>query len=112
MQTPDALFYKLNLIMGETSSSNKLILNILETRSSELSVTMSQQFWDDRVSETIQFTDDDNYDIDNIAYSELPTKPHIQPRCTLRQQMVGYAISNTPVDANEEYVLWNVQFPL
>lgn len=104
MQTPDALFYKLNSIMGETSSSNKLILNILETRSSELSVTMSQRFWDNRISEPIQFVDDDNYDTDNITYSELPMKPHIQPRCTLRQQMVGYAISNTPIDDNEEYV--------
>lgn len=104
MQTPDALFYKLNSIMGETSSSNKLILNMLTTRTSDLSVAMGQMFWDNRQYEPIQFNDGDNYDGDEITYSDLPTKPHIPPQSTLRQQMVGYAIINTPIDNDVEYV--------
>lgn len=102
MQTPDALFYKLNSIMGETSSANKLILNILETRTSDLSVAMSQRFWDERASEPIQFSDDNIYDTHNITYLELPMKPYISAQCTLRQQMIGYSITSTPIDDVEE----------
>lgn len=108
MQSPDALFYKLNSILGETSSSNKMILNMLETRQSQLSITMHDPFWETHSYEPIEFDENDNYDACELECAEFPMKPHIQPDCTLRQQMVGYAITNSPIDDDVEYVLRNL----
>lgn len=102
MQTPDALFYKLNSIMGETSSSNKMILNMLDTKHSQLSITMHDPFWESHTYEPIEFDENDNYDDGNeIDCCEYPMKPFIHPKCTLRQQMIGYSITNTPIDDDE-----------
>lgn len=104
IQMPDALYFKLNSIMGETSSSNKLLLNILETKSSDLRLTMDDQFWDSKDYEPIQFNADDNYDLSE-PHTELPLKISSNSKLTLRQQLSGYTISNTPLDdEDDEYV--------
>lgn len=99
---PDCLNFQLNSIMGETSSSNKLLLNLLQTKRSDLQLTMDDKFWDGEVSESIQFQDFDDYETFDTGYVELPMKLRAESRLTLRQQMKGYAISNTPMDDDEE----------
>lgn len=102
IQMPDCLYFQLNSIMGETSSSNKLLLNLLQTKFSDLRLTMNDKFWDSKSYEPITFAADDNYDTNDIEYTELPVKLKTDPRLTLRQQMTGYTISNTPLDDDEE----------
>lgn len=102
IQMPDSLYFKLNSIMGETSSSNKLLLNLLHTKFSDLKLTMDDQFWDSKTYDTVTFNADDNYDTSDTEYTELPIKLKIDTRHTLRQQMKGYTISNTPMDDDEE----------
>lgn len=104
IQMPDSLYFKLNSIMGETSSSNKLLLNLLQTKCSDLKLTMDDQFWDNRIHEPIKFVDDDdnNFDTNDTEYTELPIKLETDIRHTLRQQMKGYSISNTPMDDDDE----------
>lgn len=96
VQMPDSLQFKLNSIMGETSSSNKLLLDLLQTKFSDLKLTMDDKFWDNKTYEPISFDDNDNYDDSDINYTELPVKLKIDNRHTLRQEMKGYVISNTP----------------
>lgn len=96
IQLPDSLQYKLNSIMGETSSSNKLLLDLLQTKFSDLKLTMDDRFWDNNTYEPINFDENDNYNENDIEYTELPTKLKIEPRHTLRQEMKGYVIANTP----------------
>lgn len=102
IQMPDSLGFQLNSIMGETSSSNKLLLNLLQTKFSDLKLTMDDQFWDNKTYEQITFSADDNYDINDSEYIELPIKLKIDKQHTLRQQMKGYVISNTPMDDDED----------
>lgn len=102
IQMPDCLYFQLNSIMGETSSSNKLLLNILQTKFSDLSLTMDDKFWDNKSYEPITFNADDNYETNDTEYTELPIKLKTDTRLTLRQQMKGYTISNTPMDDDEE----------
>lgn len=104
IQMPDSLYFQLNSIMGENSSSNKLLVNLLQTKFSDLKLTMNDQFWDDRQYEPIAFNDDDSYDTNDTEYIELPIKLKADTRHTLRQQMKGYTISNTPIDDDEEWV--------
>lgn len=99
---PDSLYFKLNSIMGETSSSNKLLLNLLQTKCSDLKLTMDDQFWDAKTYEPITFNSDENYDTNDTEYTELPIKLKTDTRHTLRQQMKGYTISNTPMDDDDE----------
>lgn len=102
IQMPDSLYFQLNSIMGENSSSNKLLVNLLQTKFSDLKLTMNDQFWDDRTYEPITFSDGDNYDTNDTEYIELPIKLNADSRHTLRQQMKGYTISNTPIDDDDE----------
>lgn len=102
IQMPDSLYFQLNSIMGETSSSNKLLLNLLQTKFSDLKLTMDDQFWDNRIYEPITFDANNNYDTNDTEYTELPIKLKTDVRHTLRQQMKGYTISNTPMDDDEE----------
>lgn len=100
IQMPDSLYFQLNSIMGENSSSNKLLVNLLQTKFSDLKLSMDDKFWDDRIYEPITFSDE--YDANDTEYIELPIKLEADPRLTLRQQMKGYTISNTPIDDDEE----------
>lgn len=84
--------------MGETSSSNKLLLNLLQTKFSDLKLTMDDKFWDSKAYEPIEFNANDDYDSDDIEYVKLPVNWNTSPRLTLRQQMRGYTIANTPMD--------------
>lgn len=102
IQMPDSLYFKLNSIMGETSSSNKLLLNLLQTKHSDLKLTMDDRFWDGNTYEEVTFSNDDNYDTNDTEYTELPIKLKTDARHTLRQQMKGYTISNTPMDDDDE----------
>lgn len=102
IQTPDCLYFQLNSIMGETSSSNKLLLNLLETKLSDLKLTMDDKFWDNKSYEAINFNADDSYDTNDTEYTELSIRLKTDARFTLRQQMKGYTISNTPMDDDEE----------
>lgn len=100
IQMPDSLQYKLNSIMGETSSSNKLLLDLLQTKCSDLKLTMDDQFWDNKTYEPINFSANDEYETEE--YTELPVKLKIEKKHTLRQQLKGYVIANTPWDDDEE----------
>lgn len=102
IQMPDSLQYKLNSIMGETSSSNKLLLDLLHTKFSDLKLTMDDQFWDNKTYEPINFDANDNYDESDLDYTELPVKLKIDKRHTLRMQMKGYVITNTPWQDDED----------
>lgn len=100
-QLPDSLYFRLNSIMGETSSANKLLLNNLETKQSDLKLTMNDQFWDESEAEQIELAENDDYDLD-MPFMDLPIKIHFHPECTLRQQLLGYKISNTPIEDDED----------
>lgn len=99
---PDPLFSKLNSIMGDVSSSNRLLLNIVQTKTSDLQLTMDDKFWDNTAYEPIIFNEDDDYDDEGeVQYTELPLQFDTNPALSLRQQMSGYVISNTPMDDEE-----------
>lgn len=102
IQMPDCLNFQLNSIMGETSSSNKLLLNLLQTKLSDLKLTMTDKFWDGKICEPIALKPDDDYQTNDEDYVPLPIQLKTDPRFTLRQQMKGYTISNTPMDDEEE----------
>lgn len=81
-----------------------MILNMLETKRSQLSITMHEPFWQTHTYEQIVFDENDNYDKSETDCSDFQIRPHIEPKCTLRQQMSGYAVTNTPIDDDVEYV--------
>lgn len=100
IQMPDSLYFQLNLIMGETSSSSKLLLNLLQTKNSDLKMMMTEKFWDSSIYEPIVFKPQPF--ADDTEFTELNVKLKVDPRLTLRQQMKGYLISNTPMDDEDE----------
>lgn len=94
---PDPLFSKLNSIMGDVSSSNRLLLNILQTDTSSLKLTLDDKFWDGSKREEPEVKEEFNED----DISELPCLD-INSRQKLRQQLSGYMVTNTPIDDDDE----------
>lgn len=99
---PDCLLFQLNSIMGETSSSNKLLSNLLQTKVSDLKMTLDDKFWDSKSHEPIEFSD--HYEVHESDYIHINAeiKWNAFSQLTLRQQLKGYIISNTPMDNDEK----------
>lgn len=98
---PDPLFSKLNSIMGDVSSSNRLLLNILHTEMSNLKLTLSDPFWDDTDCEPNEYSEKNEYECDEKDLVRLTNKFNMSFRQRLRQQLSGYLITNTPIDDDE-----------
>lgn len=98
---PDPLFSKLNSIMGDVSSANRLLLNVLQTKQSDLKLTMDECFWDNTQKEPNEYNDTNEYEWTNEQYIELPMIFNVQQKHRLRQQLSGYSITNTPIDDDE-----------
>lgn len=99
---PDPLFSKLNSIMGDVSSSNRLLLNILETNDSDLKLTLDDKFWDDADGEAVEYRDDNIYECDEESTFEMPVPLNVTSQHRIRQQLSGYMVVNTPIDDDEE----------
>lgn len=98
---PDPLFSKLNTIMGDVSSSNRLLMNILQTRTSDMRLIQNYQFWDDAVCEPNVYSETNEYDWGDAEFITLPIALDINDSNNLRQQLAGYLITNTPIDDDE-----------
>lgn len=98
---PDPLFSKLNSIMGDVSSANRLLLNVLQTNESDLKLTLNATFWDGADSEPNEYCESNEYGCTDEQYVDLPLGVNIQPTHKLRQQLSGYLITNTPIDDDE-----------
>lgn len=98
---PDPLFSKLNSIMGDVSSANRLLLNVLQTKESNLKLTMDDRFWDGTKCEPNEYTEPNEYDWPSEQYIGLPISLNVHQKHHLRQQLSGYLITNTPIDDDE-----------
>lgn len=99
---PDPLFSKLNSIMGDVSSSNRLLLNILPTETSSLKLTLEQKHWDPADHPEVHFKDELEYEIPEEDLMDKPADWSITVRHQLRQHVRGYTVTNTPIDDDEE----------
>lgn len=99
---PDPLFSKLNSIMGDVSSSNRLLLNILPTDTSSLKLTLEKKYWDASKHPEIAFKDENLYDIPENELIDKPIDWNISTRNQMRQHLCGYTVTNTPIDDEEE----------
>lgn len=98
---PDSLFSKLNTIMGDVSSSNRLLFNILQTRASDMRLIQNNQFWDSTDCAPNIYSETNEYDWTDDEYKTLPVALDIKDNNNLRQQLAGYLITNTPIDDDE-----------
>lgn len=98
---PDPLFSKLNAIMGDVSSSNRLLLNVLQTKESDLKLVLNDKFWDARDCPVNEYSETNEYDWIDDEFVGLKSKLKVLPKHRLRQQMSGYLITNTPMDDDE-----------
>lgn len=69
---PDPLFSKLNTIMGDVSSSNRLLMNILQTKTSDMRLIQNYQFWDEAECEPNVYSETNEYDWDDAEITTLP----------------------------------------
>lgn len=99
---PDPLFSKLNSIMGDVSSSNRLLLNILQTDTSSLKLTLDDRYWDASKCEPIEPADNFNQIYEESDMIDMPINLAIKSNQKIRQQLTGYAVTNTPIDDDEE----------
>lgn len=99
---PDPLFSKLNSIMGDVTSSNRLLLSILRTSNSSMKLTLDNHFWDSTECEPIEYKEDNTYESTDADLLEQSIQLNIPPKYKIRQQLSGYLITNTPIDDDEE----------
>lgn len=99
---PDPLFSKLNSIMGDVSSSNRLLLNILRTGQSSMKLTLDNHFWDPSECEPIEYKEDNLYEYTDADLLDQSIQLNIPSKYKIRQQLSGYLITNTPIDDDEE----------
>lgn len=96
---PDPVFSKLGRFISEPGDPNKLHLINLPTKLSLFDLEMDEKFFDREEYEHIEFADDDDYDeIMEGGYRELPFGFNLDPQLTIRQNLHGYKIKNTPFD--------------
>lgn len=98
-QMPDALTFRLNLILSESSKADKLLLNILETKVSDVKLT-SSPFWENEESEPFDMIDD----VYDGPFTALPLTFNSNPRLSLRQQLSGLKLLEKPILDEDEYV--------
>lgn len=98
---PDPLFSKLNTIMGDVSSSNRLLINILQTRTSDMRLIQDHDFWDETDCAPNEYSETNEYDWTDAEFTTLPVPLDIKDNNNLRQQLAGYLITNTPIDDDE-----------
>lgn len=98
---PDPLFSKLNTIMGDVSSSNRLLMNILQTRTSDMRLIQNNNFWDSTECAPNVYSETNEYDWTDAECTTLPVALDIGDNNYLRQQLAGYLITNTPIDDDE-----------
>lgn len=98
---PDPLFSKLNTIMGDVSSSNRLLMNILQTRTSDMRLIQDHKYWDSAECAPNVYSETNEYDWTDAEITTLPVALDIKDKNALRQQLAGYLITNTPIDDDE-----------
>lgn len=84
--------------MGDVSSANRLLLNVLQTKESDLKLTMDECFWDNTENQSNEYNELNEYDWNKDDFIELPMNLNVQHKHRLRQQLSGYSITNTPND--------------
>lgn len=99
---PDPLFSKLNSIMGDVTSSNRLLLSILRTSNSSMKLTLDNHYWDSSECEPIEYKEDNTYECTDADLLEQSIQLNIPSKYKIRQQLSGYLITNTPIDDDEE----------
>lgn len=87
---PEPLFSKLNSIMGDVSSSNRLLLSILQTNLSDLKLSLDGKFWDDTPCEPIDLNKEFDFTFEEENCIEFPAVLPDMSKLTLRQQQSGY----------------------
>lgn len=88
----DPFFVKLNTTVGNVSSSDRLMQNILPTKDFELLLKMDYPFMDKADVEPVQYLDE--YQYENSV--TLPVKLDDLSKHKFREQLTGYKIQNTP----------------
>lgn len=92
----DSLFSRWNDIPGDVNSTNKLFNNLLRTQRSDLKLNSSSNFFDASVNEPIEYNEDYIYDVSDADCLEIDLD--IDPKLTLRLNLLGYQISNSISD--------------
>lgn len=99
---PDPLFSKLNTIMGDVSSSNRLLMNILPSQTSDMSLILDQKFFRDTDDiEPNEYTETNEYDWSDDKFVKVHVPVHVRDKNLLRESLSGYLITNTPIDDDE-----------
>lgn len=95
----DPVFAKLNSVVGNLYSTNRLLYSILPTDNSQLRLRSDYLAWDFTAAEEITEFDEDIYrELPiNALMEEIDLKNHV-----LRPRNGGYKILNTPADDDDE----------
>lgn len=100
-QMPDALIFKLNSILSESSKGDKMLLTILETKVSDVKLT-SNPFWENDEIEPFDMVDD----VYDGPFTALPLTINSDPNLSLRQQLSSFKLLETPISDEDEYVFF------
>lgn len=92
----DPIFAKLNSVVGDINSSNRLLQNVLTTIESELRLRMDNQYWDGEPSTNIEYSEE--YEYNEADHCMLMCSLRTCADDLLRPQLSGYKILNTPAE--------------
>lgn len=97
-QMADSLYFNLNSIEGESSKSNKLLLSILETKVSDIKLTLNEPFWENKEIEPFDTMADEN----EGPFIALPLTINSNPEHSMRQKLSGHKLLETPISNEDE----------
>ena len=92
----DATFAKLNSVVGDINSSNRLLLFTIPTDVSELQMRNDAQFWNGAESQDNELADE--YDYQQTKLIRLPFNLGTSNIDKIRPELSGYKILDTPAD--------------
>lgn len=100
---PNSIITKKQKIDGEEGKSNRMLLNLFSTAGkSNVSLCGSHLFFDTSRTERIKFENNNDYDVPDDTFFELPIKVH-HGFLLIRPTESGYVLKETLDDDENEY---------
>lgn len=98
---PNQVMAKLGQFVDENGSSNHMLINLFPTIESNVILFDELQFFDQRPAESIEFNENNNYDVSDDMNIELPIKINSEYK-SIRQSASGYVIKKVLDDNHND----------
>lgn len=95
----DPFFAKLNTIVGDINSSNRLMQHMVDTKNGALQIRTDVKFWDPTLEAPVKVDENENYEDREVVrvFAE-----NVDENLALHHNLRGYVISDKPAESDPD----------